>query len=221
MGSSAKTGKNFIGRSQEQKRCTFLGPKHKSAIWYRTPPTHLHIKSNIYVCRRVQGSPIFKQNWIILIHSRFIVILIWVSSALRVGQVGGWYLGWPTIVYIKSGMFRGKESSNRIELSQLVQDLLNSGDFGSLQLWGWVDGSGWWGGATYTHAHACACTCMHVKHDNFMQMAVPIGGILGIPFDVMHVCVHVHMCVGHPPTTPPTSTHPHHPPLTNWGDPQN
>ena len=41
MGSSAKTGKNFIRGSQEQKRCTFLGPKHKSAIWDRTPPpTH-------------------------------------------------------------------------------------------------------------------------------------------------------------------------------------
>ena len=33
-------------------------------------------------------------------------------------------------------MFRGKESSNRIELSQLVQDLLNFGVLGSLQLWG-------------------------------------------------------------------------------------
>ena len=33
---------NFLlGESQEQKRCTFLGPKHKSAIWDRTPPpTH-------------------------------------------------------------------------------------------------------------------------------------------------------------------------------------
>ena len=33
-------------------------------------------------------------------------------------------------------MFRGKESSNRIELSQLVQDSLNFGVLGSLQLWG-------------------------------------------------------------------------------------
>ena len=31
-------------------------------------------------------------------------------------------------------MFRGTESSNRIELSQLVQDLLNFGVLGSLQL---------------------------------------------------------------------------------------
>ena len=40
-------------------------------------------------------------------------------------------------------MFRAKESSNRIELSQLVQDLLNFGVLGSLQLRGggrWVGG---------------------------------------------------------------------------------
>ena len=61
MGSSAKTGNFFIRGSQERKRCTFLGPKHKSAIWDRTPP-HLHIKPSLYVCRRVQGSQIFKQN---------------------------------------------------------------------------------------------------------------------------------------------------------------
>ena len=37
-------------------------------------------------------------------------------------------------------MFRGKESSNRIELSQLVQDLLNFGVLGSLRLWRWGGG---------------------------------------------------------------------------------
>ena len=40
-------------------------------------------------------------------------------------------------------MFRGKESSNRIELSRLVQDLVNFGVLGSLRLWGggrWVGG---------------------------------------------------------------------------------
>ena len=39
-------------------------------------------------------------------------------------------------LYEYSGMFRGKESSNRIELSRLVQDLLNFGVLGSLWLWG-------------------------------------------------------------------------------------
>ena len=97
-------------------------------------------------------------------------------------------------------MFRGKESSNRIELSRLVQDLLNFGVLGSLRLWGWGGGwmgvggclgagwmgvGGWFGGCPHTCAHARACmhvhtcTCTHVKHDNFMQMATPIGGIPG------------------------------------------
>ena len=150
MGSSAKTEKNFIRGSQEQKRCTSLGSKHKSAICDRTPP-HLHIKPSLYVCRRAQGSQIFKQNWIIWIRSRVIVILpIWVSLALGVGQVGGGCLGWSAIVYMSSGMFRGKESSNRIELSQLVQDLLNFGVLGSLRLWG---GGGL--GMPPTHVHMC------------------------------------------------------------------
>ena len=49
-------------------------------------------------------------------------------------------------------MFRGKEFSNRIEISRLVRDLLNFGVLGSLWLWGW----GWLGGApTHMHIHAC------------------------------------------------------------------
>ena len=82
-------------------------------------------------------------------------------------------------------MFRGKESSNRIELSRLVQELLNFGVLGSLRLWGW--GGGWMGvgGGWGVPQHMCtctrthACTCMRGKHDNFMQMAAPIGGIPG------------------------------------------
>ena len=81
-------------------------------------------------------------------------------------------------------MFRGKKSSNRIELSRLVQDLLNFGVLGSLRLWGW--GGGWmgvgggWGMLpTHVHMHAHARTCMRGKHDNFMQMAAPTGGIPG------------------------------------------
>ena len=205
---------------------TFLGPKHKSAICDRTP-SHLHIKPSLYVCRRVQGSQIFKQNWIISNCSRVIVILlIWVSLAM--GQVGGGCLGWSAIVYMSSGMFRGKESSNRIELSQLVQDLLNLGVLGSLQLWGWVDGGGGWLRVvphTRAHAHACThtytCTRTHGKHDNFMQMAAPIGGIPGNSLWChmhVHACMHVcvHMCGGHPLTTP----HPH-PPTPPPGDPRN
>ena len=66
-------------------------------------------------------------------------------------------------------MFRGKESLNRIELSQLVQDLLNFAVLGSLRLWGggrWVGGvsgaSGGMGGCPPTHAHARARTHTHI-----------------------------------------------------------
>ena len=128
-------------------------------------------------------------------------------------------------------MFRGKESSNRIELSRLVQDLLNFGVLGSLRLWGWggwMDGGwGWLGGApTLVHMHMHAHTCARVKHDNFMQMATPIGGIPGNSLwchtcVCMHVhacmCMCVHMCGGHPLTTPT----PIHPPPTPGGDPWN
>ena len=66
-------------------------------------------------------------------------------------------------------MFRGKESSNRIELSRLVQDLLNFGVLGSLRLWG--GGRGWggvrgiWGhgGVSPTHAHVRARTHTHIR----------------------------------------------------------
>ena len=64
-------------------------------------------------------------------------------------------------------MFRGKESLNRIELSQLVQELLKFGVLGSLQLWGggrWVGGV--WGHGGVPHAYTCmhmhAHTCMHM-----------------------------------------------------------
>ena len=68
-------------------------------------------------------------------------------------------------------MFRSKESSNRIELSQLVQELLKFGVLGSLWLWGggrWV-GDVWghlgeWG--VSLHAH----TCMHMHTHIHMHM---------------------------------------------------
>ena len=70
-------------------------------------------------------------------------------------------------------MFRGKESSNRIELSRLVQELLKFGVLGSLRLWG---GGRWVGGVsggilghggmppharTHTRMHAHAHTHMY------------------------------------------------------------
>ena len=75
---------------------------------------------------------------------------------------------------MSSGMFRGKESSNRIELSRLVQDLLNFGVLGSLRLWGggrWVGGI--WGHkgvsrhtrtCMRTHAHMHIYTCIEIAN---------------------------------------------------------
>ena len=137
---------------------------------------------------------------------------------------------------MSSGMFRGKESSNRIELSRLVQVLLNFGVSGFLWLWGWE--GGWMGigvvdGCPNTCTHACACThaqpctCMCGKHDNFMQMATPILGIHGNSLWChMHMCVCVCMhactcmctCVGGTPYHP----HPIHPsPPPPGEDPRN
>ena len=57
-------------------------------------------------------------------------------------------------------------------------------------------------GVPPTHVHMHTHTCMCGKHDNFMQMAAPIGGIPGNSLCChTHVCVHVHVW-GHPLTTP-------------------
>ena len=117
-------------------------------------------------------------------------------------------------------MFRGKESSNRIELSRLVQDLLNFGVLGSLRLWGWGDGwMGVWGGWGCPHTHAHTCAHMHA-HAHLLNMIIsckwlpPFGESLGIPYDVICVCECMHVCAcacvwgapSHHP--PPPSTHP-------------
>ena len=128
-------------------------------------------------------------------------------------------------------MFRGKESSNRIELSRLVQDLLNFGVLGSLWLWGW--GGGWIGVVGGCPPHMCTCTHMHT-HTHVVNMIIsckwppPLGESIGIPYDVIYACVRMRACtcvcmwVGctlsppptpiHPPLhPPPPSTHPHPP----------
>ena len=145
------------------------------------------------------------------------------------GGTGGWgCLGWSAIVYMSSGMFRGKESSNRIKLSRLVQELLNIGVSGSLQLWGWRVVGG-------CPPHMCTHMCMHAHACTHMRMVnmiisckwpPPLGESLGIPYDVICTCVCVHMhacacmctCVGAPFHHPlPTYTQPPDP----RGDPQN
>ena len=115
-------------------------------------------------------------------------------------------------------MFRGKESSNRIGLSRLVQDLLNFGVLGSLRLGGvggWVDGvGGWLGGAPYTCAHARTCTHTHACVVNMIiscKWPPPLGEYLGIPYDVICACMRMRAyacvcmwvrCTLSPPATP-------------------
>ena len=127
-------------------------------------------------------------------------------------------------------MFRGKESSNRIELSGLVQDLLNFSVLGSLQLWGWGVGVWGWGVLGGCPTHMCTCMCVHT-HASIVNMIIsckwppPLGESLGIPYDVIcaYVCmrVHVHMCVGYPLITPQTHIHPPPPPGGTPGINQN
>ena len=73
-------------------------------------------------------------------------------------------------------MFRGKESSHRIELSRLVQDLLNFGVLGSLCLWwwGWMDGGVGGGDAsTHGHMHTHACTHAHTHVQKLWTLLLP------------------------------------------------
>ena len=131
-------------------------------------------------------------------------------------------------------MFRGKESSNRIELSRLVQELLKFGIWGSLQLWGGGRGvggclgvSGGMGGCPHTHAHARARTHTHTHTCIELQMAASMEASMFSMFN-MHVraCVRARACAcvrarDTPHILIPTPT-PIHPSATPpGGDPQN
>ena len=134
--------------------------------------------------------------------------------------MGGGYPERITIVYMSSGVFRGKESSNRIELSQLVQDLLN------LVFWtpcSCGEGAGEWGhlGASGGMAgvqHACTCMHAHVyMYGNCKWLPTWRHPCLAC---LTCMCMHVYMH-GIPPT-PLYPPHPH-PPICHSprGDPWN
>ena len=128
-------------------------------------------------------------------------------------------------------MFRGKECSNRIELSRLVQDLLNFGVLGSLRLWGggrWVGGHlGAWGGVpTHMHMHAHARTCTHAHLYMYRDCKWPPTwrhpclACLTCMCMRACMCMCVHACMHEtPPHTPmptPDSLHPSATPPWGW-----
>ena len=131
-------------------------------------------------------------------------------------------------------MFRGKESLKRIELSRLVQDLLNFGVLGSLRLWAggrWVGGCqghlGAWGGVpphTHTHAHARTCTYTHVYMYRNCKWPPTLrhpclAWLACLTCMCVRACMCMCVCMGHPPHTH-THPHPHapicHPPPRGW-----
>ena len=135
-------------------------------------------------------------------------------------------------------MFRGKESSNRIELSRLVQDLLNFGVLGSLRLWGvgQVDGgclgvSGGMGGCPHMHTHAR--TNMHAHAHTHMYRFHANGRphwgnpCLECPYACficmcVRVCMRAHACAcvcawEAPPLSPIPTLTPIHPSPTPQG----
>ena len=138
-------------------------------------------------------------------------------------------------------MFRGKESSNRIELSRLVQDLLNFGVLGSLQLWGVQVGGGASGGMggvpTHTHMHVHAHTHLYMYRNCKWPSTWRHPCLACLTCMCMCVCVHACACMCawdtpahththptpiHPSATPIPSPTPIHPSATPRGvDPRN
>ena len=134
-------------------------------------------------------------------------------------------------------MFRGKESSNRIELSRLVQDLLNFGVLGSLRLW-WVGreggldvGVGGWGWVD-VDVGGCGCpphmyTCMHMHTHTCMHAHTHTYRNCKWLLTWRHPCLsclcmymHIHACAcvhawntPHTPIPIPTPIHPSTSPL--------
>ena len=127
---------------------------------------------------------------------------------------------------MSSGVFRDKESSNRIELSRLVQDLLNFGVLGSLRPWGL--GVGVWGwGVVGGAPHTCAHAHTHIYTLNMIISIANGSPHWGNPWESpmmsytrARACVHVCACAhgGGAPShhPPPPSTHPPPPKGDPW-----
>ena len=129
-------------------------------------------------------------------------------------------------------MFRGKESSNRIELSRLVQDLLNFGVLGSLWLWGgdrWVGGCLGASGGMGVSSHACTCMCIHTHPHTHMYRNCKWPPTWRHPFLACLSCstcmcmrayVRVHLCACMCAWDIPPHTHTHPTPIHPSATPQ-
>ena len=118
-------------------------------------------------------------------------------------------------------MFRGKESSNRIKLSRLVQDLLNFGVLGFLRLWGggrWVGASGGMGGVpTHMHMHAHTRTHIHLYMYRNCKWPPTWRHPCLACLTCMCMCVCMRACMVHPPHTPIPTPIPIHPSASPQG----
>ena len=123
------------------------------------------------------------------------------------------------------GVSTNFKSSNRIEISRLVQVLLNFEWFRGSPLWG--VGGGWMGVEggervhpthvhMYTHVRMRMCIWHQRESPGFPQ--IQWGRPFAWNYHVYHACMcvracacmhmHVHMCGGTPQPPPPPSTHP-------------
>ena len=108
------------------------------------------------------------------------------------------------------------KSLNRIEISWLVQVLLNFDWFWGSLLGG--GGSGGWWEVPPTHVHMHACTCAYDNIENSQGFPKnPKEAAICMKLSCLphmhvqaHVCMHVHACA-HVWEAPPTTPHPHPP----------
>ena len=110
-----------------------------------------------------------------------------------------------------AGRFRGHKSSNRIELSQFVQELFWCFGLPVALGKGQVGGGGGMGGVpTHMHMHAHTRTCTHAHLYMYRNCKWP--PTWRHPCLACLTCMCVHVCMHGTP--PHTHTHPHpHPPI--------
>ena len=126
----------------------------------------------------------------------------------------------PTKSYTHPWVGKSPQISNlQTEISQLVQVLLNFDWFWECPPGGWVGGFIWVGGGkrvppahVHMHVHAHSHTCTYDIIGNRRYSPNGGGHLHEIMMFTMRACacMCVHMCGGHPPTTPRAAGSPKH-----------